>query len=225
MISEYDRRELDRLSNPLFHKAFSGQNVRSVALVAGVLSLVACAALHPPTPPAPAEGFVLQGRLAIRTATEGLSSNFLWEHSPERFAIELWGPLGQGRSRLEGDRERVTLTAADGARYEERDLGSAVHRWLGVDLPVAALTFWVLGEPAPGPPPRRLERNPAGDLVRLEQLDWSLEFAQYALEGQRRVPGRIVASRAEVKVTLLARSWSFAAVGALAARPLEDGTP
>jgi outer membrane lipoprotein LolB len=172
----------------------------------------------------------VQGRLAVRTANEGFSSNFLWEHAPERFAIELWGPLGGGRSRLEGDRSRVTLFAADGSVHQERDTTAAVRRWLGVDLPVAALAFWIRGEPAPGVDAGRTEHGASGDLVLLEQLAWTLEFADYgAAAGGRRLPGRIVARHEDVKVTVLPRAWSFDASFAgsrvAADAPSSAGTP
>ncbi len=52
-----------------------------------------------------------------------------------------------------------------------------------------------------------------GDLEALEQLDWSLEFARYRLiagqNRQERLPGRVRASSDQLKLTVVARDWSF----------------
>ena len=176
-----------------------------------LLSTVACSTLAPAPVEPPDEGFLVQGRLAIRGADDGFSSNFRWQHEPRRFSIELWGPLGQGRSRLEGDDDAVVLHTADGAVYTESDTASAVKRWLGIDVPVAALAFWIQGESAPSARAHRQDRDASGDLVRLEQLAWTLDFSEYGADATgRRLPGRIIARHGEVKVTLLPKSWTFA---------------
>jgi outer membrane lipoprotein LolB len=193
---------------PLFPKVFSWRSARFAVACAILLGTAGCATLPPPPPEA---GFRVQGRLAIRHADEGFSSNFLWAHAPERFAIELWGPLGQGRSRLEGGDDGVVLHAADGAVYAEEDTQVAVRRWLGFDVPVPALAFWIQGRSAPGARVRREERDAAGDLSRLDQLAWSLDFSEWRSEADgRRLPGRIVARHRDVKVTLLPKVWAFA---------------
>jgi outer membrane biogenesis lipoprotein LolB len=150
---------MHRVAKPLFLKAFSltsGRRLALVCLAAGLAAgLTACSALAPRPLPTPDEGFVVSGRLAIRAGDDGFSSNFIWEHAADDFAIELWGPLGQGRSRLDGHDGRVTLHAADGSVHHEPDTEAAVRRWLGIDLPVDALTFWIKGERSPDAPARR----------------------------------------------------------------------
>ena len=183
-----------------------------MTLVATALALAACtSAPHRPALPTAPESFVVEGRLAVRDAKQGFSSNFSWSHvDAAHFSVELWGPMGQGRSRLDGDGERVVLHASDGTVREENDVRAAVQAWLGIDVPVAALPYWMKGERAPDLEVTSREVDADGDLARLAQADWTLEFAGYAARADgRRLPSRIVATHGDVKVTLLPKTWLF----------------
>jgi len=197
-------------AKPLFLKVFSSAFGRTLFVFATLAGIVGCSALAPRPLPTPDEGFVVSGRLALRNGEEGFSSNFIWEHAAEDFVIELWGPLGQGRSRLEGRNGEITLHTADGSVHHEASTETAVRRWLGIDVPVTALTFWIKGERAPDTPAPHLARDAAGDLIELEQLTWVLEFSKWTERPDgRRLPGRIVATKDAVKVTLLPKEWAF----------------
>jgi outer membrane lipoprotein LolB len=95
-------------------------------------------------------GFAVQGKLGVRQGSEGFSSNFSWHQTAEGFDIELWGPLGQGRTRLQGNADGgVRITTARGEVYEEPDTTEAMRRWFGMAVPLDALQHWIRGLPAP----------------------------------------------------------------------------
>lgn len=156
-------------------------------------------------------GFAVTGRLAVRQADDGFSSSFLWQHATNLDEIELWGPLGQGRSRLVGERGMVTVYTAKGEIFKEASAEAGMQRWLGFTLPLGALTYWIRGQAAPGYPTELLMKDDRGELAMLDQLGWNLRFSGYqSADGVRRVPGRIIAVRGDIKVTLLPAEWSFA---------------
>ena len=157
-------------------------------------------------------GFVVKGRLAVHQGDDGFASTFLWQHAPGRDEVDLWGPLGQGHSRLVGDAQEVTVYTAKGEVYREANAEAGMQRWLGFTLPLDALTHWIRGEPAPGYPTTEQTSDANGDLTVLEQLSWRIEFSGYnPRDDRRRLPTRIVAVRGDTKVTLLPVEWSFAA--------------
>lgn len=198
-------------ANSLFLKVFS--RCRRICGYSVVLITVAgCAWLrNEPALSAPdIGGFAVKGRMAVRQGAEGFSANFQWQHSGARDEIDLWGPIGQGHSRLVADSGLVTVYTAKGEVYSERDADIAMQRWLGFTLPIVALTHWIRGVQAPGSAVTASHSDDAGDLMMLEQLSWRIEFSDYRSDSAaRRLPGRIVAIRGDVKVTLIPSEWSF----------------
>jgi outer membrane lipoprotein LolB len=208
---------MQRLANPLFLKAFSN-GYRRIACCCVVLVTVAGCALLRPEPKLEVPdvgGFAVKGRMAVRNGDDGFASSFVWQHAVGRDEIDLWGPLGQGHSRLVGEGDAVTVYTAKGEVYRERDADAAMQRWLGFSLPMTALTHWIRGEQAPGYPVDGTSSDAAGDLASLDQLSWRLEFSGYQpFDGGARLPARIIAVRGNVRVTLLPAEWSFGAQNA-----------
>jgi outer membrane lipoprotein LolB len=188
-------------------------------LAALALLLTGCAKLGPTLPPAAleAEGFAVQGKLGVRHGREGFSSNFVWHQLQDRFDIELWGALGQGRTRLHGDATGVTIETPQGDVFWEPDTATAMQRWLGIDVPVSALQHWIRGRVAPGVSVEAIEHDREGNLRALEQLAWAMSFSGYgvARERGRPVPERIVATHGEARVTIVARDWAFSPAASL----------
>jgi outer membrane lipoprotein LolB len=205
---------MQRLANPLFLKAFSN-GCRHLAFYTVVLVTVAGCALLRPEPKLAApdvSGFAVKGRMAVRQGDDGFTSSFVWQHAVGRDEIDLWGPMGQGHSRLVGEGDTVTVFTSKGEVYREHDTDAAMQRWLGFSLPMTALMHWIRGEQAPGFPVESAASDAAGDLASLDQLSWRLEFSGYQpFNGGPRLPARIVATRGDVKVTLLPAEWSFGA--------------
>jgi outer membrane lipoprotein LolB len=202
------------LPNSLFLKAFSFASRRVGWFAVVLVTLAGCSLLRPsPELSVPdVGGFVVKGRLAVRQGDDAFSSSFIWQHAVGHDEIELWGPMGQGRSRLVGDPDQVTIYTAKGEVLREPDPEAGMKRWLGFSLPLSAMTHWIVGERAPGFPTADLISDANGDLTLLEQLTWRIEFSGYRTRDDgRRLPGRIIAIRGDVKVTLLPGEWSFAA--------------
>jgi outer membrane lipoprotein LolB len=202
---------MQRIANPFFLKVFSNGCRRFVGWVVVSITLTGCAWLQGPKATAPESGgFSVKGRLAVRHGDDGFTSNFLWQHAVGRDEIDLWGPMGQGHSRFVDAGGDVSVTAANGEVFRERDAAAAMQRFLGFSLPVDALTHWVRGERAPGYPVDASTSDADGNLVALDQLAWRLEYSDYrASNGGPSLPGRIIATSGDVRVTLLPSDWSF----------------
>ena len=176
----------------------------------GVCAAISGCTSLPPASALESVQFTVQGRMGIRNGAETFSSSFNWAQANDRFRIELWGPLGQGRTRMVGSGQDVTVYAANGDVYREPDSASAMQRWLGFSVPIDALRSWIQGRPAPGYPTEETIRDEEGDLRNLRQLGWALVFSDYGMAEQtHRVPGRISASQAGVRVTLVPKDWTF----------------
>lgn len=203
---------MQRSANPLFLKVFSN-GCRCIGFFGVVLVTLAGCTLFgggPKIATPDVGGFAVKGRMAVLHDGDGFTSNFLWQHVKGHDEIDLWGPMGQGHSRLVGGDDEVTVYTAKGDVFHERDPDAAMQKWLGFALPIGALTHWIRGERAPGYPVDSEVRGESGELLALDQLSWRLEFSDYRLfEAGLRLPTRIIAMRGDAKVTLIPAEWSF----------------
>ncbi len=202
---------MHRSANPLFRKAFSRCR-RIGAYIVVLVTVAGCASVGKgPLPVPDVGGFAVKGRLAVRHGDDGFTANFRWQHSASNDEIDLWGPWGQGHSRWVSDVAGVTVYTAKGEVYREQDDDAAMQRWLGFTLPVTALMHWIRGEQVPSLAVAARAMDTGGNLTLLEQLSWRLEFTDYRVDASgQRLPGRIVALRDAIKVTLVPSEWSFA---------------
>lgn len=203
---------MQRSANPLFLKAFSNGCRRLVFFVVVLVTVDGCTLFGggPKISTPDVGGFAVKGRMAVRQGDDGFTSSFLWQHTKGHDEIDLWGPMGQGHSRLVGVDGEVTVYTSKGEVYHERDSDAAMQRWLGFTLPIGALTHWIRGQPAPDFPIDGREVAASGELTTLDQLAWRLEFSGYQpFDAGQRLPTRIIAVRGDTKVTLLPAEWSF----------------
>jgi outer membrane lipoprotein LolB len=188
-----------------------------------LLPLAGCSSL-PRTGPAEG-GFHLRGKMGIVQGEESFSARFLWQQQGERFTMDLWGPLGQGRVRLSGDGRHLELREGDGTLISRGAPDEVMMRHLGWSLPLSVLPQWVRGQPARGIPVHDRMRDAAGRLSGFHQLDWQVELDGYrpvedgagsaeAIEpgapgGQVFLPHRVTARREAYRVRLAISAWQL----------------
>jgi outer membrane lipoprotein LolB len=149
-------------------------------------------------------GWQLGGRIAIRTDDEGWQASIDWRQQAQDYAIHLTGPLGQGSLHLQGDGRQVSLSDGEATLVDE-DAEALLYREMGWRVPVSALRYWALGLPAPGAAEHEL--NPQGQLGRLRQAGWSIEFRDYTRRGELTLPGRLFISNHRAQIRLVVDRW------------------
>lgn len=149
-------------------------------------------------------GFELAGRIAARYQERAFSSALRWKQGSGRDEIWLSAPLGQTMAHLLADADGATVTTADHRKYQASSLESLTRSALGWRFPVAGLRYWVLGQPAPGMPVARIERDDVNRVVRLQQADFNLIFTYPDASLQR--PSRIDISSGDAEIRLVVDS-------------------
>ena len=167
-----------------------------------LLATAGCAALGP-FEPAAADGFHARGRIALRDGKDGFAANFDWRQQGERYRIDLWGPLGQGRLRVLGDDAALTMTDARGAVVD----GDALRQQFGWSVPLAALRHWLLGRCQPALPPCERYQDPGGELAGFAQHGWRVRLSDWRQGPDAPLPGRIVATEGERRIAVAVREW------------------
>ena len=177
-----------------------------VALTAALLSSAACTPLQPRFEGFADIDFRVRGRIGVRSGDEAFSASFDWRQAGDRFAIELWGLMGQGRTLLLSDGRRLRVIDSRGKVVEDEDMDALMLRTLGWRAPVAALRHWVRGQLAPGPAVA-LAQDEDGRLTGFQQLGWSVELRRWRSTTVGEVPAKIVAKREGRRVTVVCKEW------------------
>jgi outer membrane lipoprotein LolB len=159
------------------------------------LALGGCASAPPVTEPsieaieALQAPFEAQGRLSARRGSDGVATNFVWEHDGERDRIDLSTPLGQTVAQLSGDPAQVEVELADHRRFAAADWDSLTTQALGLPIPVAGLAAWMRGLPHSGAT-SSIERDSAARPSVIRQDGWEIVYG-YPDDATRR-PSRLI---------------------------------
>lgn len=181
-------------------------------LVLGSLSLLLLAGCAAPRPIQLQDvDFRLRGRVGVRTGDAAFAANFDWQQAGDRYRIDFWGPLGQGRAQIEGNASMASLRDASGATVSGADPGALLEEALGWGAPVSALRHWVRGRVDPALPAAAEQRDDAGQLARFEQSGWTVHLSDWRQTPVGSAPGRIVAKAKSNRptITVLCKEWSL----------------
>lgn len=189
----------------------------------GLLVLAGCAMQPPVSEPVRLAAFAsrqaqigkllnwsLDGHAAIRTAHDAGSVAVHWRQSGEHYRIDLIAPFGAGSVRLTGDAQRVRLQTSRGESVVAGSARDLLNRYMGYDLPVASLRYWLRGILAPGPvQAQQLDRE--GRLTFLTQQGWRIQFRDYGRFSGIELPTALELHRDQVEMKLVIRRWEFSA--------------
>ena len=173
------------------------------------LTMLSACAVVPPLGEGLTPDFRLRGKIGVRDRSPdggSFSASFDWIQAGDAFAIELWGPLGQGRTRLVGDDDMLTVTDAHGVTLAGESQ-ALMQEHLGWSAPVSVLRHWIRGRLAPGRRAKGLDRDAEGHLTGFEQLGWAVELSRWQQGAAGPVPGRIRATRDGRRITVVCKEW------------------
>lgn len=157
------------------------------------------------------QGFGISGRAAVRAGEEGLQANVRWNQGGGQSEVELSGPFGAGSLLLRKSANELQVVDSKGSVLSGEDAKEALTRALGFAPPLDALRYWLLAMPDPGSEPVSLQHGDDGTLSAFSQLGWQLRFENYRPEpapgGTVRMPGRITATREDMRLRLVVDRW------------------
>jgi len=154
-----------------------------------------------------------EGRVAINNAGKGGNGKIEWQQDGQGYVVSLIAPITRQSWRLIGDThsEAGRLEGLQGGPREGEDAEALLLEATGWDIPVNALAQWVRGLPAEGVPLQDRSYSAQGQLQRVEQAGWRIEYPiWFPAEGpQPALPRRIEAQRDKASVRLIVDRWDF----------------
>ena len=163
-----------------------------------------CAQLPVETGPA---DFRFEGKVGVVEGERSHAARFIWRQTGERYDVVLWGPLGQGGTRLRGDSHLIEITGRNAEPALSGDPRQVMRQRLGWSLPLAVLPWWMSGRPAPDGSVDAVEHDDEGRLTAFRQLGWQVSYDRFDTGEDPPAPVRITAERPgyRIRVTILSR--------------------
>jgi outer membrane lipoprotein LolB len=142
------------------------------------------------------------GRIALANEKESISASINWIHQLDSDDIELTGPLAQGRLAIKVLTDKVIIEDGDNRQEFQGSAESIFTDQLGVEVPVKALRYWVLG--ANDPHQAFVDQ---GDGFR--QSGWSVRFKEMQQVNGLKLPHKIGMEKDLTKIKLIVDEWKI----------------
>lgn len=134
--------------------------------------------------------FALDGRFGFSRGKQAFAASLSWDQAPERYTLNLSGPLGEDLAQLQGDVHRHRIALAGRGTLEGEQVEDLLDQAIGYPLPLSKLRYWVRGLPDPDAKDVRT-LDGQGRLSRIKDDGWTVDFLRYTRVGDTELPSRI----------------------------------
>lgn len=154
------------------------------------------------------------GRVAMSNGREGGSGRIDWWQGGSSYQVQLRAPVTRQGWSLSAGPGRARIDGLEGGPRHGADAQVLLLEATGMQVPLGALAAWAAGtraDPA-AHGPAQLEFSAAGELVRLHQAGWTIDYTAWETvqEGSAKpaMPQRINAARGQDRVRLVVDAWA-----------------
>ena len=140
------------------------------------------------------ENFNITGKIGVTmpandtTGTQGGSAFYAWGQQNDRFAIELIGALGIGKTNIEYNGQTATLVSEKTGTLTADDPETLLKKATGWQAPISQMPYWISGRPAPSDSAPQLDDQ--NRLISSVNGEWS---ASFTYKGSDKLPNKISA--------------------------------
>ena len=145
-------------------------------------------------PPQKLENFNITGKIGVTmpandtTGTQGGSAFYAWGQQNDRFAIELIGALGIGKTNIEYNGQTATLVSEKTGTLTADDPETLLKKATGWQAPISQMPYWISGRPAPSDSAPQLDDQ--NRLISSVNREWT---ASFTYKGSDKLPNKISA--------------------------------
>lgn len=144
-----------------------------------------------------------------------------WQQTHDDFRIFLRGALGIGATTIVSENRQVEVRKGNEVIARSDDADALSRQALGIEIPIAALRFWMLGLSADSTAGDATSVDAACDaanhcaLETINENDWVIQFPEVMRVGSVVLPKKIQANAPGIQLKLLVRDWSSGSALAL----------
>ncbi len=143
-----------------------------------------------------------QGRIAFANEKNNHSANLDWQQNGYVYHLQIFGPLGQGSARLEGEPFKVTLTTSDGQQIQASSPEQLLAENSTWELPISNMVYWIRGIAAPG---KFVQINPQTFI----QNGWQVEWRRFTQVDNYQLPSLLIAKKDALSFRLSINKWQL----------------
>lgn len=151
-----------------------------------------------PERPKKLESFNITGKIGVTTAAsdttgaQGGSAFYAWGQQNDRFAIELIGALGIGKTNIEYNGQSATLVSEKTGTLNAADPETLLKKATGWQAPISQMPYWISGRPAPSDSAPQLDAQ--NRLISSVNGEWR---ASFSYKGNDKLPNKISAVQSQ----------------------------
>lgn len=166
---------------------------------------------------AEAGGLAFSGRVALSNGSDGGSGRIEWWQGGDGYRVVLRAPVTRQGWSLSAGPGGARIDGLEGGPRVGPDPEALLLDATGMEIPVGALASWAAGARADAAAygPARLEFSAAGELVRMRQGGWTIDYVRWQDQpggaGGAALPLRVDAERGQARVRLVVDDWSLGA--------------
>lgn len=179
----------------------------SVAILSGCQSMKTSNTPNQPTDiiqgqnaeqPKKLESFNITGKIGVTTpasgttGTQGGSAFYAWGQQNDRFAIELIGALGIGKTNIEYNGQSATLVSEKTGTLNATDPETLLKKATGWQAPISQMPYWISGRSAPSDSAPQLDAQ--NRLISSINGEWQ---ASFSYKGNDKLPNKISAIQSQ----------------------------
>ena len=144
------------------------------------------------------ESFDITGKIGVTTAAsdttgaQGGSAFYAWGQQNDRFAIELIGALGIGKTNIEYNGQSATLVSEKTGTLTATDPETLLKKATGWQAPISQMPYWISGRPAPSDSAPKLDAQ--NRLISSVNGEWR---ASFSYKGNDKLPNKISAVQSQ----------------------------
>ena len=144
------------------------------------------------------ESFDITGKIGVTTAAsdttgaQGGSAFYAWGQQNDRFAIELIGALGIGKTNIEYNGQSATLVSEKTGTLNAADPETLLKKATGWQAPISQMPYWISGRPAPSDSAPKLDAQ--NRLISSVNGEWR---ANFSYKGNDKLPNKISAVQSQ----------------------------
>ena len=144
------------------------------------------------------ESFNITGKIGVTTPSKDNSGNqggsafYAWGQQNDRFAIELIGALGIGKTNIEYNGQSATLISEKTGTLTADDPETLLKKATGWQAPISQMPYWISGRPAPSDSAPQLDAQ--NRLISSVNGEWQ---ANFTYKGNDKLPNKISAMQSQ----------------------------